>query len=487
MARPVIQSALLALSLFGSSIPPAGGWGFVTTAQAQSAKPSSLIDTQRAEEELAFAVGVQAYIWSYPLAITAATAEMATSVDKPRPNGHAPFNSFGHVARLLTAADKDVVSSNVDTVYSSAFLNLKQGAALISVPDADGRYYSLMLEDAYTNVFGYIGSRATGSRAGKYLIVGPEWQGRTPPGAKLIHSPTPLVWVIGRTLVDGPSDLAEVAALQQRYQLQIVPPALDQTPIKQRWGLAPQPKLVPVEQVEALDWKTYFQWAGQMMKDNPPPLADGALYKQFEAVGLTVANGFDPSRLSVATQKGLERAYSAGKQIVKMEAQKTGGIEANGWAYNLNAGKWGQDFNLRAAIAYRSLGQNTPEEALYMNNRLDGDKKPLNGSAKYTLTFKKGESPPVNAFWSVTMYDSSNFFVDNPINRYAIGNRTDGLKSNSDGSLTLYIQKDQPEADKNSNWLPAPAGDFRLSMRLYNPKAEVLSGKWTPPAVMPHP
>ena len=140
-----------------------------------------------------------------------------------------------------------------------------------------------------------------------------------------------------------------------------------------------------------------------------------------------------------------------------MEAQKTGGVEANGWAYNLNAGKWGQDFNLRAAIAFRSLGQNTPEEAIYMNTRQDGDKQPLNGAKKYTITFKKGELPPVDGFWSITMYNSSDFFVDNPLNRYSIGNRTEGLKTAADGSLTIYVQKDPPEGDKASNWLPAPS------------------------------
>jgi hypothetical protein len=448
-------------------------------------KPHNPVNVQQAEEDLAFVRGVEAYIWAYPLAISAATAMFATNTDKPLPNGHAPFNNFGHVGRLITATDRDVVSPNGDTVYSSAFLDLKRGAALISVPDTMGRYYSLMLEDAYTNVFGYIGLRATGSGAGKYLIVGPGWKGETPAGAKRIDAPTPLVWVIGRTLIDGEKDTPNVAAIQQQYQVTIIPPALDPMPAKQRWNIMLQPKLVPVEQVEALDWRTYFRWAGQLMKDNPPPAADSALYNQFEAIGLTVKNGFDIEQLSPAAQKGLERAYAAGNQIVKMEARKTGGIEANGWAYNLNAGKWGQDFNLRAAIAYRSLGQNTPEEALYMNTREDGDKQPLSGDKKYTITFKKGALPPVDGFWSVTMYNSSDFFVDNPVNRYAIGNRTDGLKTNPDGSLTIFLQQDPPEVEKKSNWLPAPEGNFRLSMRLYVPKAEILDGKWTPPAVTP--
>ena len=462
----------------------AAGLAFMPTALAADAAPPNI---EQAQEDLAFARGVEAYIWAYPLAITAATAEIATNTDKPLPNGHAPFNTFGHVGKLITAADKDVVSSNADTIYSSAFLDLTQGAALISVPDTSGRYYSLMLEDAYTNVFGYIGLRATGSGAGQYLIAGPGWQGETPAGAKRIDAPTPLVWVIGRTLIDGEKDMPNVAAIQRQYTVAMIPPVLNSVPAKQRWDITLQPKLVPVQQVDTLDWKSYYRWAGRLMKDNPPPAADSALTKQFDAIGLTAENGFDPDHLSPAIQKGLERGYAAGKEVVKMEAQKTGGVEANGWAYNLNAGKWGQDFNLRAAIAFRSLGQNTPEEAIYMNTRQDGDKQPLTGGKKYTITFKQGALPPVDGFWSITMYNSSDFFVENSISRNAIGNRTDGLKTAPDGSLTIYVQKDAPEADKMSNWLPAPEGNFRMSMRLYVPKPEVLSGKWTPPAATPQP
>jgi len=471
------RHALYLLSLL------AAGFGLPGPALAQDSKPN----IEQAEEDLGFVRGAEAYIWAYPLTITAATAEIATNTDKSLPNGHAPFNEFGHVGKLITAADKDVVSSNADTIYSSAFVDLKQGAALISVPDTGGRYYSLMLEDVYTNVFGYIGLRATGSGAGKYLIVGPGWKGEVPEGAKRIDAPTPLVWVIGRTLVDGEKDMPNVAAIQKQYLLTMVPPVVDPIPAKQRWDIALQPKLPPVQQVDTLDWKTYFRWAGQIMKDNPPPQADSALYTQFGAIGLTVEKGFDVDHLSPAIQKGLERGYDAGKLIVKAEAQKTGGIESNGWAYNLNAGKWGQDFNLRAAIAFRSLGQNTSEEAIYMNTRQDGDKQPLTGARKYTITFKKGELPPVAGFWSVTMYNSSDFFVENPINRTAIGNRTEGFKPNADGSLTVYVQKEAPEGDKASNWLPAPEGAFRLSMRLYVPKADVLEGKWSPPPVTPTP
>lgn len=459
------------------------------TAWAQDSKPVAAIapptvNVQQAQEDLAFALGVQATIWAYPLVITAATAQSLTATDKPLPSGRAPFNMFGHVSNLVTAANKEVVSPNADTVYSTAFVDLKQGAAQITVPNVGKRYYSLMLEDAYTNVFGYIGSRATGNKAGKYLIVGPGWKGKAPAGLKVIQSPTTLVWIIGRTLVDGDKDLPNVATIQQQYQIQMLPPVVDPTPIKQRWNLQAKPSKMPVKQVDELDWKTYFTWAAQLVADNPPPAADNVLTSQFSLLGLSASAAFSAEHLTPAMQAGLERGYAAGRQIIKAEAMKIGSSESNGWAYNLNAGKWGQDFNLRAAIAYRSIGQNTAEEALYLNTRKDGQGAQLSGSKRYSLTFAKGSLPPVDAFWSVTMYDGTNFFVDNVINRYAIGNRTEGLKFNADGSLTLYFQKDAPAGDQSSNWLPAPEGDFRLSMRLYVPQAAVLKGEWKPPAVV---
>jgi hypothetical protein len=453
-----------------------------TQSWSQEIKPVA-VNVQQAQEDLAFAVGVQATIWAYPLVITAATSELITSTDKPQPDGRAPFNSLGHVSKLANAANKEVVSPNADTVYSTGFVDLKQGAAKITVPAAGTRYYSLMLEDAYSNSFGYIGSRATGNKAGSYLVVGPDYKGKAPAGVKVIQSPTSLLWIIGRTLVDGEQDLPNVIAFQQQIQLGLVPPASDATTIKQRWNLQAKPSRMPVKQVDNLDWKTYFTWAGSLMKDNPPPLADSALYSQFSSIGLTVKNGFEVERLSPAVQAGLERGYAAGKQIIKAEAMKTGAIETNGWAYNLNAGKWGQDFNLRAGIAYRSLGQNTPEEALYLNTRKDSQGEALNGNKRYALNFAKGQLPPAEAFWSVTMYDKTDFFVVNPLNRYSIGNRTEGLKTNADGSLTIYVQREAPDAEKASNWLPAPEGDFRLSLRLYIPKNDVLKGNWTPPPV----
>jgi len=435
-----------------------------------------------AEEALAFSVGVQAYIWGYPLAISAATALLATHTDRPLPNGHAPFNSFGHVSRLFTAANRDVVSSNVDTVYSSAFLDLQGAAVVVSVPAMPGRYYSLMLEDAYTNVFGYVGSRATGAGAGRYLIAGPGWQGEPPEGiAGVIVAPTALVWIIGRTLVDNEQDLPAVRTAQAGYGIEVLASSPTAEPIAARWGLELAPGLAPVEQVAALDWSSYFHWVGQLMRDNPPPDTDQALVAQFARIGISVEHGFVPSELSDAAIRGLQQAHTAGALVLQHEARNTGAERVNGWAYNLNQGLWGLDFPLRGAIALRSLGQNTAVEALYFNTREDSHGEPLDGSKEYRLTFAPGLQPPVDAFWSITMYDAQDFLVDNPIDRYSIGNRTPDLHSEPDGTLTIHVQHQAPDA--TSNWLPAPEGPFRMSLRLYNPRPQVLTGEWTPPAV----
>jgi hypothetical protein len=458
--------------------------GIAASSQAVAQSKAGSVDIAQAEEDQGFALGVEAYVWGYPLAITASTALGVTDTDKPLPNAHAPFNTFGHVSKLFTAADKDVVSSNVDTVYSSAFVDLKQGAARLAVPDSGDRYYSMMLEDAYTNVFGYVGQRATGTKAAYYLITGPGWNGKAPPGiAKVIPSPTSLVWIIGRTLVSDQADLANVRVQQSEYKLEMIPPALTVTPAIARWRLPGAISKVPSETIENLGWHDFYQWIGQLMEDNPPPKADEAFTLQLKNIGLTSEKGFDPSGLSVTTLKGMERGYDAGKRIVKREALKSGAKVVNGWAYNLEQGRWGQNYNLRAAIAYRSLGQNLPEEALYFNTRIGSDDKPLNGANKYAIRFDKGQLPPVDGFWSITMYNAENFFVDNPINRYAIGNRSEGFKPSADGALTLLVQRDAPADSDFSHWLPAPEGDFRLSLRLYVPKPAVLDGAWSPPPV----
>lgn len=448
-------------------------------------KKQSENETSEQTEEQAYKTAVDAYIWAYPLVSIGVSAKLITNTPKPLPNAHAPFNSFGSVGKIFSAADKDVVSSNVDNLYSSAFLDLTQGAAVISVPATNGRYYSFQLMDAYSNNFDYIGSRATGTDAGRYLIVGPDWKGETPKDVlKVFKSPTNLVWAIGRTLIDGQDDIENVHKIQEQYKITVIPPA---TASPASWKerndfpkLAPKP---PVENVNSMDWKTYFTWVGKLMMENPVPESHQAYVAQFKSIGLSFENGFDPSVLTEEQQNQLEKAIFEGlKQLDAVAKKKTGTIY-EGWFYSLKAGVWGDDYLYRGAIAYRSLGQNIPDEAVYMNTTEDKEGSLLDASKNnYQITFAKGEWPPVDAFWSFTMYNEQNFFVPNSINRLAIGNRTKSMKPNADGSLTVYFQKDAPK-ENEGNWLPTPDGKFRVSLRLYVPKENVLNGEWLPPGI----
>lgn len=455
--------------------------------------PTTTQDDLKGKDSLAnagsvYKIAKDAYIWSYPMVSVAITGFAVTDTPKALPNAHAPLNSFGSVATLFTADDKDVVSSNVDTMYSSAFLDLTQGAALISVPDTNGRYYSMMLTDAYTNVFDYIGSRATGTKAGQYLIVGPDWKGEIPKSAKKVFkAPTNLVWVIGRTLVDGNADVPNVHKIQAGYKVTIVPPVTKSPSWRERLKVpALTPKTPPVDLVNNMDWKTYFTWVGELMKDNPVPASQKAYVDEFKKIGLTFDKGFDASSITAEQQKDIEKAMKDGLEEMKKRGSEKIGTEHEGWSYSLDAGTWGNDYLMRGAIALRSLGQNTAQEAVYINTLQDKDGNPLDASKNnYTVTFPKGELPPADAFWSITMYNDQNFFVKNPINRLAIGNRTKEMKPNKDGSLTIYFQKYAPAKENLGNWLPAPNGKFRLSLRLYVPNNKILNGgSWVPPGVV---
>ncbi len=448
-------------------------------------KKSGTKTIEISEEEQAYKTAIDAYIWAYPMVSIGVTCAMATDVPKPLPNAFAPINTFGSVAKLFTSADKDVVSSNVDTQYSSAFLDLTQGAVEISVPATNGRYYSMMLMDAYSNVFDYIGSRTTGTDAGKYLIVGPDWNGETPADVlKVFKAPTNLVWVIGRTLVDGQDDVANVRKIQAQYIAKVIPPA---TASPSSWRdrnnfPAIDKTKPPVVNVNTMDWKTYFTWVGKLMMENPVPESQQSYVDNFKSIGLSFENGFEPSKLSSEQQKGLERAVAEALKQIKAASKKKTGTIHEGWFYSLKAGVWGDDYMYRAAIAYRSLGQNIPEEAVYMNTTEDKDGNLLDAAKNnYQITFAKGQLPPVNAFWSMTMYTDKNFFVPNS-KRLAIGNRTKSMKPNKDGSLTIYFQKEAPKGNEG-NWLPAPDGNFRVSLRLYVPKENVIDGSWLPPGI----
>ncbi len=434
-------------------------------------------------ESLAHHLGVEAYIYGYPLVLMDATKQMSTNVSQSGENA-APINQFGQKRTFPDDTFNTVVSPNADTLYSFAFLDLSKEPMILSVPDMGNRYYLMEMLDGWTNVFASPGTRTTGNTKADFAIVGPQSDGTLPAGIQEIKSPTNMVWIIGRTQTNGREDYAAVHAIQDKYKL---------TPLSS-WGKSYAPpdnvpiasgvdmKTAPVQQVSKMDATTFFGRLNALMKDNPPVAADVDAVKRFATIGVGRGKTFDLKDLPPSVAQELETSVRDGQAKIIAEARKPHGKTLNGWEFMDNLGRYGADYLWRAVVALVGLGANLPEDAVYPRATKDVDGQPFNGANRYTIQFAKGQLPPVDAFWSITMYNSNQFFVKNPIQRYAIGDR-DKLNFNTDGSLTLYVQNESPGKDKESNWLPAPKDSFNLFMRLYWPKREILSGSWKPPAV----
>jgi hypothetical protein len=439
-------------------------------------------NTKLTKEE-ALAIGEDAYVFGYPLVLMDVTRRTMTAVSKVEER-KAPINHFVHFKQFPDPASTDVVSPNADTLYSSAWIDLIKEPIILSVPAMGNRYYLMQMLDAWTNVFASPGTRTMGNGKGDFAIVGPFWKGQLPQGFKEIKSPTNTIWLVGRTQTNGKNDFAAVHAIQKQYTL---------TPLS-AWGksyIAPDivpveagvdTKTPPVEQVARMDAPTFFSRMNAAMKNNPPASADAAAMKRFAAIGITPGKPFNLREYDLAAAEGLEQSVKAGQAKIAAEAQKSLGKKVNGWDVMTNLGRYGTNYLFRAVVAQVELGVNLPEDAIYPRATVDIDGKPLVGTNRYVVQFPKGQLPPVGAFWSITMYNTKQFFVPNPIDRYAIGDR-DNLKSNDDGSVTIYIQHESPGPDKESNWLPAPKDEFTLFMRLYFPRKEIMDGTWKMPPV----
>jgi hypothetical protein len=426
----------------------------------------------------------QAYVYGYPMMMMDATKKASTNVPAPIPNKPiAPVNQFGHFRTFPDANFKEIVKPNCDTYYSIAWLDLSSDALVLSVPNTNDRYYLLPMLDAYTNIFASPGKRTTGTQAGNFLITGPGFSGIVPEGMSQIKAPTNMVWILGRTQTNSQQDGATIVkAIQDGYQLK---------PLS-KWGTTYTPTLNKVDSniaktpppvlVENMGIEEFMSRLNQMMSVNPPPAMDSAILQKIGEVGIGAGKKFSLSAYDEATQKKLKAIPANIHQKLREAAGKVGTLE-NGWnVMREGMGSYGTNYTKRALIALIGLGANLNADACYPNCQVDEAGQKLVGSQKYTIHFEKGQIPPVNAFWSITMYGPDELLVANPINRFAIGDR-DKLKFNDDGSLDLYIQNERPEKDKESNWLPAGKEGFSLTMRLYWPKDEFLNGSWKIPPV----
>lgn len=450
---------------------------FASHASAQQAAPLSAAEATE--------IATDAYIYGYPLVTVEMTRRVGTNTAAPV-GLHAPMGQFASARGYPTAAFKDVTAPNADTLYSSAFLDLSKEPYVLSIPDAHGRYYLFPMLDGWTTVFQVPGKRTTGTGPQTYGITGPNWSGTLPAGVTEYKSPTNMVWIIGRIYCTGtPADYKAVHAMQDK--LSLVPLSAYGKPYSPPPGTV-DPSIdmkTPVrDQVNALDVAAYFNLMAQLMKDNPPTAEDAPMVARMAKIGIVPGQPFDITKLSPDAQNAIKAVPKAAAGKV-MGYLKEAGKQENGWTFFTKTGIYGTDYLDRAFVTAIGLGANRPQDAVYPTSEADADGKRYSGANKYVMHFDKGKLPPVNGFWSLTMYDAGYFFVDNPLNRYTLSARNK-LKHNADGSVDLYLQHDNPGADKESNWLPAPADKFVLMLRLYWPKEtppSILDGTWTIPGV----
>jgi hypothetical protein len=426
-------------------------------------------------------IAKEAYIYGVPM-VTVYSTLYAFSVDKGGPEYKGPFNSILNVARVFTPDDKAFVTPNSDTPYTFIGPDLRAEPMVLSIPAMDrNRYFVFQMMDLYTFNFDYVGTRTTGDGGGDFLIAGPNWKGPTPKGVKkVIRSETQLVNVVGRTQLLNPADLDNVKKIQAGYKLQ---------PLSAYLGKAPPPAppdvnwikpIPPPEQRKSLEFLNQLSFLLQFAPTHP---SETALRKRFAGIGIVPGKPFDVASLSDDRKAALLAGIAEGQKEIDARRASLGGKSADLFgsrAFLKN------DYLTRAVGTQVGIGANSKQEALYPIYEKDADGKPLDGSnGRYVLRYADGKFPPVNAFWSLTLYElPSQLLVKNPINRYLINApMLPNLKRDADGGLTIYVQNESPGADKEANWLPAPKGPFMLAARYYWPKSELLEGKWKSPAV----
>jgi hypothetical protein len=446
----------------------------------------------RAGENVLEAVplGVEAYIYGYPLITMEMTRRVMTNVEK-EDGARAPMGQFVRMRQYPDASYRDVTAPNADTLYTTTWIDVSKEPYVLSLPDAKDRYYLFPMLDGWTNVFQVPGKRTTGTGPQKYAITGPGWKGTLPEGVKEYQSPTGIVWLLGRIYCTGtPEDYTAVHKMQD--EISIVPLSAygkPYTPPPGKVDPAIDMKTAVRDQVNALSVDDYFSLLAELMKDNPPAAEDQPMAEKLAKLGIVPGQPFDGSKLGPEVREAFSMVPAIAQEKIMLH-MKEGILDGDmklehGWIFTTKTGLYGTNYLQRALITAIGLGANRPQDAVYPTSEGPNILESYTGAKKYVMHFPKGELPPAMGFWSLTMYDKDYFFVKNPLNRYSISARQD-LKPNADGSVDLYIQNESPGPDKESNWLPAPKDKFVLMLRLYWPdenKPSILDGTWTIPQV----
>ena len=436
--------------------------------------------------EEAVSTAIEAYIYGYPLVTMDMTRKQITNVATSA-GSRGPMGQLIKLRNYPAVDDHAVTAPNADTLYTTVWLDVSKEPWVFSIPDVGDRYYLMPMLDGWTDVFQVPGKRTTGGKAQQYAITGPGWSGNLPAGVTEYKSPTALVWILGRIYCTGtPDDYAKVHALQDKFS--VVPLSYygkPYTPLPGEVDANFDMKTAVRDQVDAMGVNEYFNYLAKLMKTNPPAPEDAPMVSRMAKIGLVPGQDFDPSKLGVFDKEAI-KAVPKLAQVKIIEYLKKAGEPVNGWMFTTKTGLYGTDYIQRALITAIGLGANRPQDAVYPTGEKDADGNAFDGaSKKYVMHFDKGQMPPAKAFWSLTMYDASYFFVPNPLKRYTLSSRNKFV-TNADGSVDLYLQADSPGTAKEANWLPAPKAKFIPMFRLYWPSEtppSIIDGTWKPPAI----
>ncbi|GGC39860.1 hypothetical protein GCM10011371_29010 [Novosphingobium marinum] len=464
MMRNSIFAALLSLGLAACARTPA----------VPTAVPVDVADTSEISE-----VARDVYVWGYPLVQAARIRLFSTNPDAPGSAAglFAPINRFAHGRVLANPETKIGVGPNNDTLYSLARLDMEDGPFVLETPDFGDRYYTFSLNLADSSSIGAVGQRTHGGQLPPLFIHGSDYRGTVPQGFLSIASPTRYFSLAGRTVVRGEEEYPAVHSLQDRMRLVRYADYLASSD-----ALPPRSPQSPLDEpsIEAPEGLEFLEQLGQVLRDWRVRDEDRPFIEAARRLGIG-PRGFDPLALTGDRLQAAREGLRAGEELVLRRSLELG-EQVNGWTTNYDGPRFGQDFELRAAVAKDQIFVAVPEEAVYPIGRVDSEGRLLDGRNSYRITMAAGETPPVDAFWSITLYDDRGFMVPNPIDRYSIGDRTKDLIRGSDGSVTIELSHTGP-TDPQANWLPAPPGRFYLMMRLYRPRPEVLSRDWQPPKI----
>jgi hypothetical protein len=438
-------------------------------------------------------IAAAAYVYGYPLVFMDVWKDHQTAVPSPDlARGVAPINQLVRQYQAQSTAATGVSASYPSVDFSGilAWLNLTKEPMVLSVPASNGRYYVVQMEDAWMNDFSSLGSRTTGNESGAFALVGPGWNGTLPSNVTKHQAPTNTVWIAMRAQQNGPADLPAAAAFLDNVTL---------TPLS-AWGTNYTPPInVPVNPsvngtvltapasaalVANMTPDVFYSRMATLMGGNPPHSADTPVIDQIARIDIVPGMPFNWNDLNTTIQDAITHGYQDGIAQVNAAAANWPGVPVvNGWLIPYNAGDYGTNYTLRAGMALSSPVYNLPQDALYSQSKTNATGVPYSGTNNYVMHFASNSTPPVNALWSVTLYDNQGRLVPNSINRYEISPHIGNLTYNPDGSLDIYIQNASPGANKESNWLPAPSGAFEFVLRQYWPQESALNGSWVPPAV----